>query len=132
MKRIIILVTAVVISLTSFAQTDAGGTSARASFYSKSFNGRKTATGATYFDHLMTAASNIYKLGTRLLVVNKHTGQQVEVVVNDRMAPHMKGRVDLSRSAFLKIASLDKGIVPVKVYVLNGKTPDPDEDDNSL
>lgn len=130
MKKVIILLTAVVISLTSFSQTNGAGASAKASFYSKSFNGRKTATGATYFDHLMTAASNIYKLGTRLLVVNKHTGKQVEVVVNDRMAPHMKGRVDLSRSAFQKIASLDKGVVPVKVYVLEGK--DPDDQDNSL
>ncbi|WP_018628098.1 septal ring lytic transglycosylase RlpA family protein [Niabella aurantiaca] len=126
MKRVLIFVTAMVISMTGFSQKGEG-TNAKASFYSKNFNGRKTATGDTYWDHLMTAASNIYKLGTRLLVVNKHTGKKVEVVVNDRMAAHMKGRVDLSRSAFQKIASTDKGVVPVKVYVLDGKNPDNDD-----
>jgi len=126
MKRVIIFVTAMVISMASFSQ-NGGGTNAKASFYSKSFNGRKTATGDTYWDHLLTAASNIYKLGTRLLVVNKSTGKKVEVVVNDRMAPHMKGRVDLSRSAFQKIASVHSGVVPVKVYVLDGKEPDNDD-----
>ncbi|SDD62872.1 septal ring lytic transglycosylase RlpA family protein [Niabella drilacis] len=126
MKRVIIFVTAMAISLAGFSQSG-DGTNAKASFYSKSFNGRKTATGETYWDHLLTAASNIYKLGTRLLVVNKHTGKKVEVVVNDRMAPHMKGRVDLSRSAFQKIASVNSGVVPVKVYVLDGKEPDNDD-----
>lgn len=126
MKRVIIFVTAMAISLAGFSQSG-DGTSAKASFYSKSFNGRKTATGETYWDHLLTAASNIYKLGTRLLVVNKSTGKKVEVVVNDRMAPHMKGRVDLSRSAFQKIASVNSGVVPVKVYVLDGKEPDNDD-----
>ncbi len=118
------------ISMAGFSQSGEG-TNAKATFYSKSFNGRKTATGETYWDHLMTAASNIYKLGTRLLVVNKSTGKKVEVVVNDRMAPHMKGRVDLSRSAFKKIASTERGIVPVKVYVLDGKSPE-EADDKSL
>ncbi|MGJ7033753.1 septal ring lytic transglycosylase RlpA family protein [Niabella hirudinis] len=129
MKRVIIFVTAMAISLAGFSQ-NGGGTNAKASFYSKSFNGRKTATGETYWDHLLTAASNIYKLGTRLLVINKSTGKKVEVVVNDRMAPHIKGRVDLSRSAFQKIASVHSGVVPVKVYVLDGK--DPDNDDKTL
>ena len=131
MKTIIILVTAIAISTASFSQTNGGGTNAKATFYSKSFNGRKTATGETYWDHLLTAASNIYKLGTKLLVVNKATGKKVTVTVNDRMAPSLKGRVDLRKSAFQKIASLDKGIVPVKVYVLD-ENGEPKEQDESL
>ncbi|ANH80972.1 endoglucanase [Niabella ginsenosidivorans] len=130
MKTIILLVTAIAISTAGFSQTS-GGTNAKATFYSKSFNGRKTATGETYWDHLLTAASNIYKLGTKLLVVNKATGKKVTVTVNDRMAPSLKGRVDLSKSAFQKIASLDKGIVPVKVYVLD-ENGEPKETDGSL
>jgi len=127
MKRFfLILVTIFAISTASFAQTNSGAAHAKASYYSSKFNGRKTATGATYWDHLLTAASNIYKLGTKLLVVNKATGQKVRVVVNDRMAKHIKGRVDLSRSAFQKIAATNKGLVPVKVYVLddNGNLKD--------
>ena len=100
----------------------------KASYYHSKFNGRKTATGDIYRDYLLTAASNIYKLGTRLLVTNKKTGKSVQVVVNDRMAPHIKGRVDLSKSAFTKIAQTNKGLVPVEVKVLDGK---PDES-NSL
>ena len=93
----------------------------KASYYHSKFNGRKTATGDTYWDHLKTAASNVYKLGTRLLITNKNNGKSVAVVVNDRMATHIKGRVDLSKSAFQEIAGLDNGLVPVEVEVLNGK-----------
>ncbi|HMR84183.1 MAG TPA: septal ring lytic transglycosylase RlpA family protein, partial [Niabella sp.] len=99
-----------------------------ASFYHSKFNGRKTATGDIYRDYLLTAASNIYKLGTRLLVTNKHTGKSVQVVVNDRMAPGIKNRVDLSKSAFQKIAHTDRGVVPVEVKILEGKN----EEGNSL
>jgi len=107
-----------------FSQT----TTQKASYYHSKFNGRKTATGDIYRDYLLTAASNIYKLGTRLLVTNKKTGKSVQVVVNDRMAPHIKGRVDLSKSAFQKIAHLNTGVVHVEVKVLEGKI----DEDQSL
>ncbi|HOZ85332.1 MAG TPA: septal ring lytic transglycosylase RlpA family protein [Niabella sp.] len=101
----------------SYAQTS----SQKASYYHSKFNGRKTATGDIYRDYLLTAASNIYKLGTRLLVTNKKTGKSVKVVVNDRMAPGIKGRVDLSKSAFQKIAHTSHGVVPVEIEILEGK-----------
>ncbi len=110
--------------LDGFSQTS----TQKASYYHSKFNGRKTATGDIYSDYLLTAASNIYKLGTRLLVTNKKTGKSVQVVVNDRMAPHIKGRVDLSKSAFQKIAHLKSGVVHVEVQVLDGKK----DEDNSL
>lgn len=75
-----------------------------------------------YRDHLLTAASNMYKLGTKLLVTNLKTGKSVVVTVNDRMASHMKGRVDLSKSAYTKIASLSSGLVNVAVEVITNKT----------
>ncbi|MCH5721385.1 septal ring lytic transglycosylase RlpA family protein [Niabella hibiscisoli] len=37
------------------------------------------------------------------------------------MAPHVKGRVDLSKSAFQKIAHSGNGLVPVEVKILEGK-----------
>ncbi len=103
-------------------------TTQKASYYHSKFNGRKTASGAIYSDHRLTAASNTYKLGTRLLVTNKKTRKSVQVVVNDRMSPKIKGRVDLSKSAFKKIARIDHGVIPVEIRVLNGT----EEDDNSF
>lgn len=107
--------------LNSYSQTK----TQKASYYHSKFNGRKTATGDIYRDYLLTAASNIYKLGTRLLITNKNNGKTVKVVVNDRMAPSIKGRVDLSKSAFQKIAHTNHGVVPVEVKILEGK-----EDEN--
>lgn len=127
MKKILIVVLTTVFStIAGFAQSVKH--SAKASYYHSKFNGRKTATGDVYRDYLLTAASNIYKLGTRLLVTNKKTGKSVQVVVNDRMATHIKGRVDLSKSAFQKIATLGRGLVPVEVSIMNGKK----DEDNML
>ncbi len=119
MKKVLFLVlTFVIFSATgNIAKADPPTT--KASYYHSKFNGRKTATGAIYRDHLKTAASNKYKLGTKLLVTNKKTGKSVQVVVNDRMAPSIKGRVDLSKSAFQQIASLNHGVVPVEIEVIN-------------
>ena len=122
MKKVLFLVFAIITgSLTVSAQSvqKQEKSKAIASYYHSKFNGRKTATGDTYWDHLKTAASNVYKLGTKLIVTNTRTGKSVTVVVNDRMAKHIKGRVDLSKSAFEKIAHTDHGIVPVHVEVLD-------------
>lgn len=118
MKKLLFLVAVFIFtSSLSYAQSD----NAKASYYHSKFNGRKTATGDTYWDHLKTAASNVYQLGTKLLVTNTKTGKSVTVVVNDRMAPKIKGRVDLSKSAFQQIAGLGNGIIPVEVEVINSK-----------
>lgn len=116
MRRFILLFFAFALSISfTFAQ------STKASYYHSKFNGRKTASGQTYFDHLKTAASNVYKLGTQLLVTNRETGKSVKVVVNDRMATRYRSnRVDLSKSAFSSIASHAEGLVPVEIKVLNG------------
>lgn len=121
MKKILLLFLVFSLSYSvSFAQTG-NGDKAKASYYHSKFNGRKTATGDVYRHHLLTAASNMYKLGTKLLVTNLQTGKSVMVVVNDRMAAHMKNRVDLSQSAFKQIGSLSSGIINVVVEVVTGK-----------
>ena len=132
MNKVLLLVLAFsAVHFTVTAQTVKKQTTkkATASYYHGMFNGRKTAAGDTYWDHLKTAASNVYNLGTKLLITNLNTGKSVKVVVNDRMAPHIKGRVDLSKSAFQEIASLHHGIVPVHVEVLGARQ---DEKDNTL
>lgn len=122
MKKLVVLIIVFLFSYTSgFSQKS---TTQKASYYHSKFNGRKTATGDIYRDYLLTAASNIYKLGTKLLVTNKRNGKSVQVVVNDRMAPSIKGRVDLSKSAFQKIAQTRHGVVPVEVKVIEGTKGD--------
>lgn len=125
MKKVLFLVLAFLsLSIVSFSQEKPKKT-LKATYYHSKFNGRKTATVAVYSDHLKTAASNTYKLGTKLLVTNKKNGKSVEVVVNDRMAPNLNGRVDLSKSAFQQISGLGHGIIPVEVEVLtNNSRPD--------
>lgn len=121
MKKVLFLVLTFVFISAAGNHAKADPPTTKASYYHSKFNGRKTATGAVYSDHLKTAASNTYKLGTKLKVTNKKSGKSVEVVVNDRMAPGIKGRVDLSKAAFQQIASLDRGVVPVEIEVINNE-----------
>src|SRR5208337_2321258 len=55
-----------------------------ASWYGPGFDGRRTASGEIYNQEQMTAASNIFPLGTRLMVTNLENNRSIEVRVNDR------------------------------------------------
>ena len=92
-----------------------------ASFYSKSLQGTKTATGEIYKHELMTAASNNFKLNTWVRVTRIKTGVSVIVRINDRMHPSMKrkGRVvDLSRAAAAKLGFIANGLTRVRVEIV--------------
>lgn len=92
-----------------------------ASFYSKSLEGTKTATGETFRHAKMTAASNHFKLGTWVRVINLRNGKSVIVRINDRMHKKMalRGRVvDLSYTAAQKLAFIKSGLVRVKVVAV--------------
>ncbi len=77
------------------------------------------ANGQMLNDSALTCASWQYKFGTKLLIVNKDNGKSVIVSVTDRGPAKRlvrQGRIiDLSKGAFLALASLDKGIIRVKV-----------------
>lgn len=95
-----------------------------ASFYSKSLDSTKTATGEIFLNSKLTAASNNYRLNTIVKVTNIKNGRTVIVRINDRMHPKMakKGRiVDLSRAAARKLGFLSKGLTKVKVEVVPKK-----------
>lgn len=97
----------------------------KASFYSKKFEGRKTATGERFHHKAFTGASNHFKLNTWVKVTNIKTGASVVVRINDRMHKTMKkkGRVvDLSRAAAAKIGILSKGVVLVRVEIAEKPT----------
>lgn len=88
----------------------------KASFYHDKFEGRKTASGEIFSQHKLTAASNNFKLGTKVKVTNLKNNKIVVVKINDRMAvwTQNKGRIiDLSKKA-AKILNIN-GIGKVKV-----------------
>jgi rare lipoprotein A len=95
-----------------------------ASFYSNSFNGKKTANGEIYSHKKMTAACNVLPLGTWVRVTNLRNGKSVVVKTNDRLHSRMKRVVDLSRKAADKLDYVKSGLTRVKVEVLGKKKPE--------
>lgn len=78
---------------------------AHASYYADKFNGRRTASGRRFDNNKYTAAHRKFPFGTKLKVTNEANGKSVIVEVTDR-GPFTKGReIDLTRKAFMEIAS---------------------------
>lgn len=95
-----------------------------ASFYSNSFNGRKTANGEIYSHKKMTAACNVLPLGTWIKITNLKNGKSVVVKTNDRLHSKMKRVVDLSREAAEKLGYIKSGLTRVRVEVIGKKKPE--------
>ncbi len=88
-----------------------------ASWYGPDFDGKETASGETFNQNKMTAASPTLPLGTKAEVTNVETGKKVEVKINDR-GPYAKHRaIDLSKAAAKKIGITKKGASIVKIKV---------------
>jgi peptidoglycan lytic transglycosylase len=86
-----------------------------ASFYGREFQGRTTASGATYDMDEMTCAHRTAPFGARLRVTDLETGRSVVVTVTDR-GPFTSGRVvDLSLAAAQKLGIVSRGVARVKV-----------------
>jgi rare lipoprotein A len=76
-----------------------------ASYYADKFNGKRTSSGKKFDNNKYTAAHRKFPFGTKLKVTNETNGKWVIVEVNDR-GPFIKGReIDLSKRAFMDIAS---------------------------
>jgi rare lipoprotein A len=91
--------------------------SGTASYYADRFHGRKTASGQVYDKHKFTAASNKFKLGDSVKVINLSNKKQIVVLVNDRMANN--GRViDLSYAAADSLDFIKQGLTKVKIELL--------------
>ena len=95
-----------------------------ASFYSNSFNGKKTANGEIYSHKKMTAACNVLPLGTWIKVTNLRNGRSVIVKTNDRLHSRMKRVVDLSGEAANKLGYMKSGLTRVRVEVIGKKKPE--------
>lgn len=79
--------------------------------------GSLTASGAIYDQNGYTAASNKFKLGSVLHIRTVDGKRAVIVVVNDRMSKRWGQRrlVDLTPTAFKRLAQLKQGVVNVTV-----------------
>jgi rare lipoprotein A len=86
-----------------------------ASFYTED---EWTASGERFNTHAMTAAHPTLPFGTRLRVTNVTNGRSVVVRINDR-GPFVPGRVvDLSEQAAENLGMVERGIVKVKLDVV--------------
>ncbi|MBF59626.1 septal ring lytic transglycosylase RlpA family protein [Halomonas sp. FeN2] len=90
-----------------------------ASFYSDRFQGAPTASGEPFDQQALTAAHPSLPFGTKVLVTRPDTGQEVEVLINDR-GPFIQGRIiDLSKRAAAKLGMIRRGTAPVMVTLLD-------------
>ena len=93
----------------------------KVSYYANKFHGRKTASGKIFDNTKLTCAHKTLPFGTLLKIINPIDGRFVIVEVIDR-GPYIKKRVvDLSRSAFLKIGDLEKGVMTVIIEKIDNK-----------
>lgn len=92
---------------------------AHASYYHDKFNGRKTASGKKFDNNKLTAAHKKLPFGTKLKVTNELNKKYVIVEITDR-GPFVNGReIDLSKKAFMDIASnKNSGALNVKIEII--------------
>lgn len=87
-----------------------------ASFY---YRPQNTASGKWFTPNKMWAAHKTLPLGTKVKVTNVKNQKSVIVTIWDR-GPYKKGRViDLSKSAFSKIADTKKGLCTVNLKIVD-------------
>ena len=87
----------------------------QASYYADSLQGNHTANGEIFKQNALTAAHRKLPFGTKVKVTNLDNGKSVVVRINDR-GPFVRGRIiDLSKTAFKKIADTRTGVIKVQV-----------------
>ena len=97
------------------SQEVSGTETGLASFYSESYNGKKTANGEIYNSSEYTAAHKKLPFNTQVKVTNLSNGKTVKVRINDR-GPFVTGRIiDLTRKAAKKIDMIAAGVTKVKI-----------------
>lgn len=105
-------------ALSAFAKAIGSKFSGHASWYGGKFHGRRTSDGSTFDQEGLTAAHRSLPFGTKLLVMNRKTGDSCIVQVNDR-GPFVGDRViDLSKGAAKRLNMLSSGVAVVDCLVL--------------
>lgn len=92
----------------------------KASWYSIKTNyGTKTASGQRLCNNAPTAAHKTLPMGTKVRVINMANNKSEVVTINDR-GPFIKGRIiDVTIGTAEKLGFVTRGVVPVKVEVLD-------------
>lgn len=96
-----------------------------ASWYSRSDKNinERTANGEKFNDRQMTCASWNYPFGEKLVVINTMNGKWVVCRVNDRgPAKRLRREIDLTRSAFRRIANPKRGLLYVSIIPTGQKS----------
>lgn len=93
---------------------------AHASYYADKFNGKRTTSGKKFDNNKYTAAHKKLPFGTKVKVTNESNGKSIIVEITDR-GPFVRSReIDLSKRAFMAIASSrDNGGMLVTIAVLS-------------
>ena len=119
MEKLLLLLSLLVFTCSIYSQENI--IKGQVSYYANKFHGRKTASGKRFDNTKLTCAHKTLPFGTFLKIINPMDGRFVIVEVIDR-GPYIKKRVvDLSRSAFSKIGSLEKGILNVEIEKIDSK-----------
>lgn len=120
MKKIIFLINLIFIftSCSGLKSKVGSNTEGIASWYGDKYHGRRTASGEKYDMRKYTAAHKELPFGTIVQITNLENKKSVNVRINDR-GPFIKGReIDLSKKSFETIAPISKGVIPVKIKVI--------------
>lgn len=89
-----------------------------ASFYGKSFQGRRTASGLPFDPGAATAAHRSLPFGTSVRITNLDNGRSVTATINDR-GPYVGGRiVDVSQALARQLGFVRAGMARVQVEIL--------------
>ncbi len=86
----------------------------QASYYGPRWNGRRTASGGVFDMHALTAAHHWLPFGTRVRVRLEETGEEVEVMITDRLRSARRV-IDLSLGAAQALGMVQRGVAHVTV-----------------
>ncbi len=92
-----------------------------ASYYGKSFEGRKTASGEILRNDSLTAAHKTLKFGTLVKVTNLKNDSVVVVKINDRLPKSSSRVIDLTLGAAKQLNFIKAGLTPVTLEILENK-----------
>jgi rare lipoprotein A len=89
-----------------------------ASYYGRSFEGRRTSSGEILRNDSLTAAHKTLKFGTIVKVTNLKNDSVVIVKINDRLPKSSSRVIDLTLGAAKKLNFIRAGLTPVTLEII--------------
>lgn len=123
MKTFLSITVLFALSIASIAQSDA----CTASYYHDKFEGRRTASGATFRQDSLMCAHKSLPFGTYIRVTNLKNDSSVVVQVTDRLPQSSKRCVDLTTRAAKQLNFIASGLTKVSIEVLGTSKSEEDE-----